>query len=392
MEGWRETPILEVCDAYQPKTIGRKEMDPSGPFPVYGANGVIGRYHSYNHEESEVLLGCRGTCGVVNVSEPRSWITGNAMVVRPKGQDLHPELLRYFLEGAANFDGVITGAAQPQITRKSLSQLTISFPVTLREQERIVAILDEAFAAIATATANAEKNLANARELFEDCQAHEFTSNGKGRPLTRLGDACSKFEYGSSAKSQAEGTAPVLRMGNMQEGEIDWEDLVYSSNETEIAKYLLRPNDVLFNRTNSAAHVGKTAIYRGEHEALFAGYLIRIHWNPDCLDPEYLNFFLNSRPARDYGKTVMSQSVNQANINASKLREYAIPLPSLDDQRTVVDRLSVLRKATIKLAGIHRQKLAHLTNLKQSLLHKAFTGELTADSKAADRSLSEANV
>jgi hypothetical protein len=77
---WSERPFLDVCDAYQPKTISMKEMIRDGAYPVYGANGVIGRYDKFNHEEPEILLGCRGSCGAVNISEPKSWITGNAMV------------------------------------------------------------------------------------------------------------------------------------------------------------------------------------------------------------------------------------------------------------------------------------------------------------------------
>ena len=81
-------------------------------------------------------------------------------------------------------------------------------------------------------------------------------------------------EYGSATKSQKQGRVPVLRMGNIQNGKFDWDDLVYTSDEEEIQKYLLKKDDVLFNRTNSPEWVGKTAIYKGERPAIFAGYLI----------------------------------------------------------------------------------------------------------------------
>ena len=83
--GWVEKSLGETCEMYQPKTIGTKDLGPDGPYPVFGANGVIGRYDKFNHEEPQLLVTCRGaTCGSVNISEPNSWITGNAMVVRPE--------------------------------------------------------------------------------------------------------------------------------------------------------------------------------------------------------------------------------------------------------------------------------------------------------------------
>ncbi|MGB3768410.1 MAG: hypothetical protein WA947_17770, partial [Phormidesmis sp.] len=103
----------------------------------------------------------------------------------------------------------------------------------------------------------------------------------------------SSLNYGTSSKSLASGKIPVLRMGNMQKGEIDWSSLAYTSDDKDIEKYKLEPYTVLFNRTNSPELVGKTSIYRGEKEAIFAGYLIRINHLPQ-LDPEYLNYFLNS--------------------------------------------------------------------------------------------------
>jgi type I restriction enzyme S subunit len=110
---------------------------------------------------------------------------------------------------------------------------------------------------------------------------------------------CDSFQYGTSAKSLASGKVPVLRMGNIQNGEIDGSDLVYTSDEDEIEKYKLKIGDVLFNRTNSPELVGKTGIYRGEHQAIFAGYLIKIN-NTQELDSEYLNYCLNTGYAKEY--------------------------------------------------------------------------------------------
>ncbi|MBU4141513.1 N-6 DNA methylase, partial [Patescibacteria group bacterium] len=127
----------EVCEMYQPKTITSKEIKSEGKYKVFGANGVIGYYDKYNHEDSEVLITCRGaTCGTLNLSEPNSWITGNAMVIKPKDNRLSKQFLFYILKNS-NFKSVISGSAQPQITRTSLSPLKIPLP-PIEVQKEIV--------------------------------------------------------------------------------------------------------------------------------------------------------------------------------------------------------------------------------------------------------------
>ncbi len=130
--------LESVCDIYQPKTIATQAMIPDGRYVVFGANGKIGRYNEYNHADSEVLVTCRGaTCGRVNVSEPFSWVTGNAMVVRPKTDELRKDFLEEILRSSVDWSEVITGAAQPQITRASLSPVEVLIP-DVRVQEEAV--------------------------------------------------------------------------------------------------------------------------------------------------------------------------------------------------------------------------------------------------------------
>ena len=253
--------------------------------------------------------------------------------------------------------------------------IEIEYP-KIAEQKRIVAILDEAFDGIATAKANAEKNLQNARDIFEKQLISVFKLRGSGWLEKTIGDVCERVEYGTSAKSKPEGAIPVLRMGNIQGGRFVWDDLVYTDDDAEIEKYSLRFNDVLFNRTNSPALVGKTAIYKGEMPAIFAGYLIRLHRKENLVDADYLNYFLNSEIAREYGKTMIISSVNQANINGQKLKSYPIPIPPLKTQQVIVKQLTALSEETQRLESLYQQKLAALVELKKSLLHEAFSGRL----------------
>ena len=282
--------------------------------------------------------------------------------------------LYYFLHHVSDyFPRVAVGATVKSLRLRHFEDLPVSL-TSIPEQQRIVGILDEAFDGIATAKANAEQNLQNARALFESHLQSVLLS--KKWKWKTLGDLCDRVEYGSSAKSKKVGDVPVLRMGNIQDGKFDWEKLVYSDDKAEIKKYLLKHNDVLFNRTNSPELVGKTAIYKSEMPAMFAGYLIRIHRKEALLDADYLTYFLNSQIAFDYGKSVVISSVNQANINGAKLKGYPIPTPSLAEQKQIVAKLNALRAETQRLASIYKQKLSALDDLKKSLLHQAFSGML----------------
>ncbi|MDG6795210.1 restriction endonuclease subunit S [Glaesserella parasuis] len=188
-------------------------------------------------------------------------------------------------------------------------------------------------------------------------------------------DFVEKPIYGTSAKSQKEGKIPVLRMGNIQAGQIDWENLVYTSNDAEIQKYSLNKYDVLFNRTNSPELVGKTAIYLGEREAIFAGYLIRVRCK-NMLNPKFLNYHLNSPFAKNYCLEVKSDGVSQSNINAQKLLAYPLNLPSLEEQNYITQAVEKHLNFANQLEAQVNAALERVNLMTQAILAKGFRGEL----------------
>ena len=148
-------------------------MIADGKYIVYGANGPIGHYDRFNHEKSEVTVTCRGaTCGTVNVTPPEVWITGNAMVVRPNDMEMSKEMMRFVLEGL-DYSRIITGAAQPQITRQTLAPLTIQVP-PLDEQKRIVARLDSMRAKTSEMVAAYDAKLTAAKDLRQSILESAF--------------------------------------------------------------------------------------------------------------------------------------------------------------------------------------------------------------------------
>ncbi|PDX68237.1 hypothetical protein CGS54_13610 [Faecalibacterium prausnitzii] len=129
----------------------------------------------------------------------------------------------------------------------------------------------------------------------------------------------------------------VLRMGNIQNGRIDTQKLVYTSDKEEIAHYPLEYNDLLFNRTNSKELVGKTAIYKSEVSAIYAGYLIRI---TPLIDSDYLNYVMQTQFYWVYCQNVRSDAIGQSNINAEKLKNFIYPLPPLHEQKRIAKKLN----------------------------------------------------
>lgn len=185
-------------------------------------------------------------------------------------------------------------------------------------------------------------------------------------PKVVLKTICDSFEYGTSEKSSTSGAVPVLRMGNIVDGSIDWSDLVYTDNMQDIKKHSLKKNDILFNRTNSPIYVGKTALYEDERPAIFAGYLVRVNYQRDKIRGKYLSYILNSEPIMQHGFSVMTRSVNQANISASLLAQYEIPLPSLDEQDEIINKLEAIEESK-------KQSIATIANApsrKQAILDK----------------------
>ena len=144
-KGWKSTTLGDECQMYQPKTLGLSELDESAIYKVYGANGVVGKYHTYNHENSEIAMACRGnSCGTINRTVPFSWITGNAMVIKMIDDSIHNEYIKQALR-YANVNGAISGSGQPQLTRENLSSIKLCKPtrkLIMRFSEQVSNIVE----------------------------------------------------------------------------------------------------------------------------------------------------------------------------------------------------------------------------------------------------------
>jgi type I restriction enzyme S subunit len=381
-KGWETSTLGGTCEMYQPKTISGKEMIENGAYPVFGANGIIGRYDKFNHEERQLLITCRGaTCGSVNISEPQSWVTGNAMVVRPKNGLIEMRFLEYLFRGGIDISKAITGAAQPQITRTNLAPLEIRYPTSVPEQQRIVALLDEAFDGLATAQANAEKNLQNARALFESHLQSVFTHRDKGWVATTLGaeiDLLSGFAFKSARYTESEKDVRLLRGDNIIQGSLRWDDVKRwpASDAAEYERYRLCAGDVVLamDRPWVKAGLKRAQISLDDLPCLLVQRTARLRGN-GSLNNRFLVFLISSGAFTRHILGVQT-GIGVPHISGQQIKDFSFLKPPVKEQVQIADDLADLATETQRLESLYTQKQAALAELKKSLLHQAFTGAL----------------
>ena len=285
------------------------------------------------------------------------------------------------------------------VNKSKMESCAFTLP-PLSEQQRIVERIEELFAKLDEAKERLQEvvdsfavrkaailHKAFTGELTQQWRLENGVSDESWEEKT-IGEICSSLKYGTSKKSSDDGEVVVLRMGNLQNGEIDWSNLAYTSDEEDIKKYLLKSGDVLFNRTNSPELVGKTSIYRGEIPAIYAGYLIKLDYEKNIVVGDYLNYYLNSSKAKEYYMQVKTDGVSQSNINAKKIGEFEIPLPTLPEQDEIVRLIDDLLARERAAQQAAEQALASIDLMKKSILARAFRGELGTN-KASEASALE---
>ncbi|MDY6299962.1 MAG: restriction endonuclease subunit S [Selenomonadaceae bacterium] len=290
-----------------------------------------------------------------------------------------------FIRHARNtYKGVV---GQQRINLDFVKNYPMPLP-PLSEQHRLVARIESLFAKLDAAREKVQSVL-NSHEtrkaaLLHDAftgkltakwrEEHKFSYNEWH--LVCIKDICHSLKYGTAKKSEASGRYVVIRMGNLFDGEILWDNLAYSNDNEDIEKYQLTPGDVLFNRTNSAALVGKTSIYRGDYPAIYAGYIIKLDYDRKTIDGEFLNYIMNSPCAKTYCNKVKTDGVNQSNINAKKIGAFQFKLPSLPEQQEIIRILDRLLAREQRARQAAEETLTVIDRMKQSILARAFRGEL----------------
>ena len=324
-DGWEYKKLGEVCDIYQPKTISNEMLVKGGKFPVYGANGTIGFYNSYNHIESEILLTCRGaTCGTINVSQPYSWINGNAMVIHRKSDNLDFKFL-YYMMSALDYSFVINGAAQPQITRARLAPIKVAIPPK-STQLSIVSELDNLNELIRIKKEQLKDYDALAQSIFYEMFG-DPVDNEKGWEVKKFGELF-KLKSGDalSSKDFKAGIYPVYG-GNGISG--------YHNS---------------FNMNGSYIIIGRVGVYCGnvrkvEGKFWLTDNAFKLIYHENEQVSVFILYLLNMLDLHKY-----ANAAAQPVISNLTLKSVNIPLPPLPLQHTFAHKIKQieLQKAAVQ--------------------------------------------
>jgi type I restriction enzyme S subunit len=405
-EGWKTTRLRDVCtfeNGDRGKNYpGRKAFVPTGiPFINAGHldKGEINwQSMDYIPRERFELLGngkvrkddllfcLRGSLGKFAVvkKDTEGAIASSLVIVRPKNQLDCDFLADYFLSSicAEMIAKYANGAAQPNLSAKSLKKFEIPLP-PLPEQKQIVAILDKAFEGIDKAVANAEKNLANARELFESYLNSIFTKQGGGWKHVVIGDIA-QVKGGKRVpkgyKLQEEPTKhPYISVSDFNDsGSVDLDKIRYVSEGVynQISRYTISRDDLYIS---IAGTIGKSGIIPEELEgANLTENACKLVLQEGVLN-RYLYFFTRTNSFIEQALK-NTRTAAQPKLALERLKTIRLSIPPIGVQKKLVEQFCDLWAETQCLESIYQQYHTLLTELKQSILQKAFTGELTAES------------
>lgn len=291
-------------------------------------------------------------------------------VIRSKNFDTR--FLYFQLNRNKHFLSFDNGENQSNLRKDDILNCELLVP-PLSEQKRIVSILDEAFAAIAKAKANAEQNLKNVKELFESYLQSVFENKGKDWEEKTLGEVAD-VEYGYTDKSIEEGDYRYVRITDIDKnGELILEDKKYIKHSKEAESFLIQDNDLLMARTG--ATFGKVLLFNGNEPSVFASYLIRIKFK-EKIENELYWHFTKTNYYWDQANSLQAGAA-QPHFNGAAVKQVIFSYPKLvKEQKRLIETFQTLSVETKKLEAIYKQKLEDLEELKKSVLQKAFSGEL----------------
>jgi type I restriction enzyme, S subunit len=346
---WQTVKLGDIAELYQPKTITKSEMTEDGAYPVYGANGIIGRYDDFNHDGEQLVIGCRGSCGEVNITSGKCWITGNAMVVKPNANVLL-NFLKYFLLQREVTNAVITGTAQPQITRKSLAPIQLYLP-PIAEQKRIVTKLDAAFAEIDRAIEMSRTAKSSARNLVNATVQNALSNAKFGWQIHKLEDISENLDSKRIPVTKSlrlAGNTPYYGASGIVDyidGYIFDEDLLLISEDG--ANLLMRTYPIAFPVS------GKTWVNNHAHVLRFS----------DSETQKWVELYLNTIDLSEF-----ISGMAQPKLNQKKLNEIPIPLPSKLTFTDVLNLVNTSKMTGEKLSAVYMAKEVLWENLKSALL------------------------
>ncbi len=400
MEGWIRTNIDKIIETIKngttskqnKETIGKKitriETIASGVFN-FEKVGYCSLNNSekqkYKLKKGDILFSHInspphvGKTAILN-SETEIYHGTNLILIRPKTFICSRYLNQYFkyLHSSKYWLGICKQSVnQASVNQTDIRQTPFNYPESLDEQKRIVGVLDEAFAAIDLARANAQRNQANAKDLFDSYLNNIFTNPGEDWEEMTLENATNLITCGVAARPEyIDKGIPFLSAKNVKNGQIIWKGFKHVSIKThsELTKHN-KPliGDLLYSRIGAC--LGDAAVIDKEIE--FSIFVSLTLIKPKTfLYNHFLKHYLNSPQIRKFAFNNLSGS-GVGNLNVGTVRKFPISIPKLKEQKKIVEAIELFSQKSEKLTNAYKDKISALDELKQSLLHQAFTGQLS---------------
>ena len=341
----------------------------SGENPLVSSSGVIDTHHKSAVSGPGVVTGRSGSIGNVFFIEDDFWPLNTVLYVK----DFHGNNPRFVFHLLKMFDlkRFATGTGVPTLNRNFVHDELVNVP-PLPEQQRIVGVLDEAFDGIATAKANAEKNLQNARALFDSHLQTVFTQRGEGWVEKKLSSVCAITSKLIDPRKDEYLDLIHVGAGNIVTQTGTFVDLMTAREEGLISrKFLFDDTMVLYSKIRP--YLMKVA--RPEFDGLCSADMYPLSPIPNEITRDYLFHLLLSKEFTDYA-IQGSARAGMPKVNREHLFEFRVWLPSVEKQTQLASKLDALHDETQRLESIYQQKLAALDALKKSLLDQAFSGLL----------------
>jgi type I restriction enzyme S subunit len=401
-QGWNSVSFFDFCVLQRGYDLPLAQAK-AGPYPVITSAGVAMHHAEFKARGPGVVTGRSGSIGRVFYIESSYWPHNTALFVKDfKGNE--PRFVYYFLRG---FDTTRYSAstAVPTLNRNNLREIFVNVP-PLAEQRRIVAKLENLFESLSVSQERMERiplllkrfrqsilaAACSGRLTVEKREPSTSSNDENDSELPRgwktvcIGDVITDLKYGTAQKCSYEkrGT-PVLRIPNVANGVIDRSDLKFAvlpTNERENLK--LHPGDILVIRSNgSVSLVGRSAVvHEPERDFAYAGYLIRLRPDRTIIDPEFLNLVLSSYDIRLQIELEARSTSGVNNINSEELRSLRFKLPTLVEQQEIVRKAGALFGIADQLEARYSKASKFVDRLTQSILAKAFRGELVENEAA----------
>lgn len=374
-KGWEIRKLGEIIEIRNGKNQ-QSVLSKTGKYKIMGSAGnIMGYATDYICEAGTTIIGRKGNISKPIYIDERFWNVDTAFGFYPKNENEIDKRLIYYLCLGIDFGSMNRGTTIPSLVKSELQKIQISYPKSLPEQQRIAAILDEAFAAIAKAKANAEQNLKNAKELFDSYLQGVFDNKGEGWEEKTLEQVSKIFGRGKSRHRPRNyeklygGIYPFIQTGDIRNCNHYITEYSQTYSELGLAQSKLWPSGTIC--ITIAANIAETGVLT--FDACFPDSVIGLVVNEKIADRDFIEYLLQSFKARIQA---LGKGSAQANINMGTFENELFPFPPINEQHTIVQKLDALAVETRKLEAIYNQKLNDLEELKKSVLQKAFSGEL----------------